>query len=213
MKFIDLTGKIFGYLKVLEKSFIKNKHIYWKCQCRCNKIVHILGTSLKGGKTKSCGCYKQENNIGKRRFKHGQSNGKNPLYGVWNSIKQRIFNPNHKDYHNYRGRGIKICKEWLDDYKIFYSWAISNGYQKGLEIDRIDNDGNYEPDNCKWSTRTEQALNKQQKSNSGYPYIYIRQNKYVIIKRINGIKKYFGSFESAQEAQKHIAILISQDKF
>jgi len=68
MKFIDLTGKIFGYLKVLEKSFIKNKHIYWKCQCRCNKIVHILGTSLKGGKTKSCGCYKQENNIGKRRL-------------------------------------------------------------------------------------------------------------------------------------------------
>lgn len=85
------------------------------------------------------------------------------IYKVWSSLKDRILNPKNKDYNNYGGRGITICDEWKNDFKSFYNWAMLNGYEenKGLSIDRIDNDGNYEPSNCRWSTRTIQNRNQR----------------------------------------------------
>ena len=86
---------------------------------------------------------------------------KEVLYDVWNGIKKRCFRKNNKDYHNYGGRGITVCDEWVSNYMTFRNWAIENGYSKGLSIDRIDNNGNYEPSNCKWSTPKQQSINRR----------------------------------------------------
>ena len=83
------------------------------------------------------------------------------IYKVWSSLKDRTLNPKNKNYNNYGGRGITLCEDWKNNFKAFYYWAISNGYLEGLSIDRIDNNGNYEPSNCRWSTRTIQNRNQR----------------------------------------------------
>ena len=98
---------------------------------------------------KTCGC-----------GKHGGT--KDDLYKVWKGIKRRCYNSHEKKYHRYGGRGIIVCDEWKENYLIFKQWAVENGYKKGLQIDRINNDGNYEPDNCRFVTNTENARNKSQ---------------------------------------------------
>ena len=96
--------------------------------------------------------------MGKNYKLHGGK--KEHLYMVWCTIKQRCLNPNNKQYSYYGGRGITICDEWVNDYSAFREWSTNNGYQKGLQIDRIDNDGNYEPSNCRWVDRKTQSNNK-----------------------------------------------------
>ena len=92
---------------------------------------------------------------------HGKTNTK--LHGVWNTMKNRCSNPNVKSFKDYGGRGIKVCEEWRNDFSSFYEWAIKNGYLEGLEIDRINNDGHYEPNNCQWTTRAKN-INKTRKT-------------------------------------------------
>lgn len=169
-KFIDLTGQKFNHLTVLHqytgKPFRKKKETLWVCKCDCGSDKEVIATSyeLKSNNTQSCGCHKRLMSAlnGKKSAKHNMSNTK--LYNVWDGMKDRCLKPKIESYEYYGGRGITICDEWLDDkngFLNFYNWAINNGYQEGLTIDRINNDGNYEPDNCRWVTMKVQNNNKR----------------------------------------------------
>ncbi len=128
--------------------------------CECGTEFEAVITKIKGGYTQSCGCYNKKRII-ETQTSHGLTN--HPLFGVWTDMKTRCYNRNCKDYKNYGGRGIKICKEWLDDFKSFYNWAIKSGHKKGFEIDRRINNGDYEPLNCRFVTS---AVNNQNRRNN-----------------------------------------------
>jgi len=150
----DLTGERFGKLTVtgfnrreIQKGYMYR--YYWNCVCDCGNECVVSAQLLKRGITKSCGCL---------RGRHHMSNTK--IYGIWKGIKSRCFNKNHIHYDKYGGRGVSICDEWLV-FENFYSWSIKSGYKEGLSIDRIDNDVNYCPENCRWADQTIQNSNKR----------------------------------------------------
>lgn len=157
MRLVDLTGKKFGRLTVVSRAEnSKSGKSRWLCVCECGNECIVHGDSLKNGNTKSCGCIRREANHD-RATTHGMSN--TPLFAVWCAMVSRCKNPNNKSYKHYGARGINVCGEWLDSSK-FIEWAIKNGYADGLTIERIDVNKGYEPSNCKWITRKEQARNK-----------------------------------------------------
>lgn len=158
----DLTGQKFGRLTVIGIDDAKQtKQTYWICQCDCGKIKSVRSDGLLRGGTKSCGCYKSEQDAIRvaKNHKHKQSGTR--LYHIWQGMKGRCNNPHDPNYHRWGGRGISVCEEWASDFTAFYQWALNNGYQEDLTIDRIDNDGNYEPSNCQWSTSKMQARNRR----------------------------------------------------
>lgn len=150
--FKDLSGNRYGRLLVKERTYTDGKHSYWLCVCDCGNETVVCGDSLKRGATRSCGCLNSEVSS-KSSMTHGMSNTR--LYKSWLQMKYRCYNPNFNEFHRYGGRGIKVCDEWRDDFQSFYNWAILNGYSDDLTIDRIQTDGNYEPDNCQWLTRSD----------------------------------------------------------
>lgn len=154
----DLTGLRFGRLTVLEFVPTEDRKTHWKCQCVCGSICDILGDSLHSGKTASCGCLQKEI-AQKNKIKHNLI--KTKLYSVWKSMHQRCLNHNDKEFKNYGGRGISVHTEWKNDFKKFYDWAMQNEYKEGLSIDRIDVNGNYEPNNCRWVDMKTQCRNKR----------------------------------------------------
>ena len=173
--FNNLSGNTYGKLYVNEIIGHDNYNkVIYKCICECGNIVYTPGYLLKNNQIKSCGC---EKNIS--HLKHGDSKRGNTshLYMIWSDMKYRCTNPKNHKYHKYGARGIKVCDEWLDKehgYENFKSWALENGYKDncGLSIDRIDVDGNYCPENCRW------ADNKMQQNNKRNT-IYIRYKKWV----------------------------------
>ena len=152
--FKDLTEMKFGYLVVKSRAENKGKEPCWNCYCEnCESDYIAIGALLKNGSVKACGCLRG------KKSTHGLS--KTKIYSVWANIKDRCLNEKAKRFKDYGGRGIKVCNDWIDNFQSFFYWAINNGYQEGLSIERKNNDGNYEPDNCKWATSKEQAQNRR----------------------------------------------------
>lgn len=153
-KIKDLTGQKFGKLQVVKYSGIKNHRAMFECVCDCGNTKIIQGQLLLRGTTRSCGCLAEHNTD---RTTHGMS--KTHIYGVWNTMKMRCYNKNAQRYSLYGARNIKVCDSWKNDFMNFYNWAIANGYKEGLTLDRIDNNGNYEPSNCRWVDQKVQMNN------------------------------------------------------
>lgn len=162
----DYSGEIYGNIQVLKITNKRTKRGNVIYKCKCNKCNRIFEKSLEnyrrrfklGINSMTCGCYNRHfNNF----YKNGLSNTR--LRHIYDNIKLRCYNINNKNYKNYGARGIKICKEWLNEqtgFENFYNWSINNGYKENLSIDRIDVNGNYEPNNCKWSDFQEQINNR-----------------------------------------------------
>lgn len=175
----DLTNMRFGRLTAIKpvgrKTFPNGKtSTIWLCKCDCGKEKEIISQNLLGGSTRSCGCFLEESWRTNKRT-HGMSSSR--LYSIWRSMINRCKNPNRKAYPRYGGRGIKVCNEW-NDFSAFKDWALANGYKDTLTIERIDNDGNYCPQNCTWIPKAQQAENRCRTKR------YVYQNKIYSIKQL-----------------------------
>lgn len=198
-KRIDLTGKVFGRLTVLKREpkpeGSRDRHSRWLCKCSCGEVIVTTSDNLLSGGTKSCGCIKKETSIKNiMEYNNSEHESKNKthgmtktrLYDVYGHMRRRCYNKNDKKYPLYGGRGIEICEEWRDSPEKFFTWANDNGYRNDLTIDRIDVNGNYSPDNCRWVTLKEQANNRRNTI-----FINIGGNNYTLsqVSEITGISR------------------------
>ena len=188
-----------GMMFLTKDSNYKARFGLYKCGF-CGTDFKANTNSIKSKNTKSCGCYSKQLTK-ERNTKHNLSYTR--IYRIWKNIKTRILNPKKERYINYGGRGITICEEWKNDFISFYNWAMENGYSDELSIDRIDNDGNYCPENCRWTTRTIQNRNqrKRRDNTSGYKGVSYnkRRGDYIAQIKVNHKKIYLGYFQTAVE--------------
>lgn len=163
---LDITGRRFFRLVAIERDESKNdgRHIFWKCKCDCGNEIVVRKDSLLSGHAKSCGCYLAERYIDGHLKTHGMSDSR--LYKTWISMRRRCYANSDSSYQAYGGRGITICEEWKNNFQAFADWAYANGYNENKNrryqsIDRIDVNGNYCPDNCRWADCETQNYNKR----------------------------------------------------
>ena len=158
----DITGNKYGRLTAVKPTAKRTAShgVKWECICECGKIVFASTNALNKGNTRSCGCLRNEltaERNRKRQTTHGMS--KSRLYRIWANMLQRCKNPKTDRYQSYGGKGVRVCSVW-HEFAEFYDWAMQNGYEEALSIDRLDVNGNYEPNNCRWVNAKTQMSNK-----------------------------------------------------
>lgn len=168
---VDLIGRAFGRWTVLERSPRKHRRVFWRCRCACGSLREVEGSNLRQGLSRSCGCLRDE--AGRARcsnpathpaLKHGHarnvSSVTTPEYSAWDHAKHRCFKSTAPEFPDYGGRGITMCPEWRASFERFYA-DMGPRPGPGYSLDRIDNDGSYEPGNCRWATAKEQASHRR----------------------------------------------------
>lgn len=200
----SLIGEKFNRLTVISRAPNQGRSVIWNCLCECGVGLAVLSSNLITNHTKSCGCLQKEN-----RYKHGMCG--TALYCTWLCVLSRCNNPNNVEYENYGGRGISVCKEWLTA-SVFLSWAKGK-WRKGLQIDRRNNDGDYEPSNCRFVTPSINSINQRKKRNntSGYTGVsyyksYGKYRSYITCQHVVNWLGYFDKPEQAVAARNDFII-------
>lgn len=204
----DITWVIFGRLTVMEKAGVKNQgkkgsKSLWLCKCDCGNEKIVLRNSLVSGNTHSCGCLEKETKE-TIHLKHGMA--KTRIWSIWVNMKDRCERKSNKSFMYYGGKGIKVCDEWKKDFKSFYNWSMLNGYTDELTIDRINCQGDYEPNNCRWETMKKQVRNRSITKKAKYKGTIISIGEIAELEGINYQKAYekYGrnKFERCEKPQE-----------